>query len=95
MSYPSLRTRRSIDNTTYAEAVIGVNRTVVNTPDTKSTAMLARSLLEKARSKPTNTAATTLESTMTINETSNMQPKLLHQRWWTSLDARNNAFIPL
>jgi hypothetical protein len=60
--------------------VIGVKRTVVNTPDTKSTAMVARLLFEKARSKPTITPATTLERTPTISDTSNMQPKLLHQR---------------
>jgi hypothetical protein len=68
---------------------------VVNTPDTNSTAMDARSLFEKARSKPTKTPATTVESTPTISETSNMQPKLLHQRWRTSLAPRNNAFVPL
>ncbi len=95
MSYPSLRTLRSIDNTRYAEAVIGVNRTVVSTPETKSTTMVARSLLEKARRIPTMTPATTPESTPTISETSTMQPKLLHQRWRTSRDARANAFVPL
>jgi hypothetical protein len=95
MSYPSLRTLRSIDSTRYAEAVIGVKRTVVSTPETKSTTIVARSLLEKAMRIPTITPATTPVSTPTISETNNMQPKLLHQRWRTSRDALNNAFVPL
>jgi hypothetical protein len=69
-----------MDKTTKADAVIGVKRTVVNTPETKRTAMVARLLFEKASSKATITPATTLERTPTIRDTSNMQPKLLHQR---------------
>jgi hypothetical protein len=80
MSYPSFRTLRSIDKTTSADAVMGENKTVVNTVATKYTAARESSECASARSNTSATPVTTSERIPTINPISRRQPKHRHQR---------------